>query len=466
MVYNCDSKAKPAKGFFIGKKMLENKVLPTRTLEMMRLSGRSVETDRQRRTLFGHMYGPSGREFYRGLRDGSLIINDLPRFKDAIDAHFFATIRREYSIPEDIRAKDFYTDLQGIGIGVVRRFVGEAFPYLGRKLGEFKNEILFKAPSPTALFRVLVLDADEVDQRLVFEATRQLIIADTAGPLYVRSKHADLNQRLSDWNDILNEELYERPYGAGKDYELHVYHDNQTNRVVRFHPANESLKPPKEGEHLATHNFLARRMKSYGWVYVDVAEVGVVDATIQALIAAANNRGNIQSIQDGKIGINMTFVDLEDNLGKYKGGNHRMRHLTALKARVMEVMLRHLDIADIKTLPASNTIEIYDRGLPEVPIRLEFLNRIDYLDKNYDVGVKANVKGIPGTVFNGEAEKLSDLRSYYPLVKYLLPRELYGDTQDSLLMTMDKVAARLKEECTFTVDHFNSLQAILNQSTT
>lgn len=445
--------------------MLETKILPTRTLEMMRLSGRSVETDRQRRALFGHMYGLPGREFYRGLRDGFLTINDLPKFKGAIDGHFFETIRREYSIPKAIRAEDFYTDLQGIGIGVVRRFVGEAFPYPGRKLGEFKNEILFKAPSPTTLFKVLVLDADEVDQRLVFEATRQLIIADTAGPLYVRSKHADLNQRLSDWNDILNEELYEGPYGAGKDYELHVYHDNQTNRVVRFHPANESLKPPKEGEHLATHNFLARRMKSYGWVYVDVAEVGVVDATIQALIAAANNGGKIQPIQNGRVSMRGTFVDLEDNLGKHKGGNHRMSHLTALKARVMKVILKHLDIADIKTLPASNTIEIYDRGLPEVPIRLEFLNRRDYLDRKYAVGFRTNVKGIPGTVFDGEAEKLSDLRSYYPLVKYLLPRELYGDTQDSLLMTMENEAVRLKEECTFTVDHFNSLQAILNQST-
>lgn len=444
--------------------MLETRELPTRTLEMIRPSGWSLETERQRHALFGRMYGPPGREFYRGLRDGSLTIKDLPQFKGAIDAHFFATIRREYSIPKYIRTKDFYTDLQGIGIGVVRKLVEEAFPQLGRKLGGFKNEVLFKAPSPTTLFKVLVLAEGQVDEKLTFEVTRQLMIADTAGPLYVMSKHAGLNQRLSDLNDILNEELYEGPYGAGKDYELYVYHDSETNQVIRFHAANGGSKPPKEGERLATHNFIARRIKGYGLVYVDVTEVGVVDATNQALIAAANNEGKIQPIQDGRVSIKMTFVDLEDKPGRRKGESRSMPHLTALKARVMEVMLEHLDIASMDTPSESNIMEIYDRGLPEVPIRLEFLNRRDYLNGKYDVGVKVPVKGIPEPVYNGRAEKLSNLRDYYPLVPYLFPRELYGDTQDALLMTMDTVAERLKRECTVKVIHFNSqdLQQYLN----
>lgn len=433
-------------------KIEEAGVLPVRNLSMMSLSGRTLDAERQRQALFGHMYGPAGREFYRGFRDGSLAMTDLPRYREVIDAHFFQTIRREYSIPDHTRAEDFYSDLQGIALGVVRKVVGEAFPPLMRRLGEFKNEVTLKAPSPTTLFKVLVLPEDQVDRRLVFEATRLLLIADTAGPLYVKSRHAELSQKSSDWSDIFNEELYRGKYGAGEDYSLDVYHNADTNRVIRFNSGRDGLKPPKAGERLATHDFHARRINDYGLVYVDVGEVGVVDATKEALIDAANNGGRLQSTKDG-IRIKMTFVDLEDKPKKSKNGGHNTPNLTALRAKIMGVFLRHVEVDRMRSLEPdadskTSAIEIYAKGSPTVPLHLEFLNRRDYLNRRYDVGVRESVGGIPGAVYNGKAQELDVLRRYYPLVPHFFPYELYGNSLSVLREMIDQKAEKLKQEHT------------------
>lgn len=433
---------------------IKTRVLPVRTLEIMKSSGRPVETERQRQVLFGHLYGPAGREFFRGLRDGSLSMAGLPRFSEAIKTHFFDTIGEEYAAPQDVKKTELNTDLQGIGIEAVKRIVDEAFPRLGKRLAEFKNEVLLKSPDPTKLFKILVMSEEEVDGRLAFEVIRQLVVSDTAGPLYFISRHAELNQKLSDLNDAFNEELFERPYGAGHEYELPVCHDNETNRVLRFFPSGNA-KPPRGRERLATHKFTARRVKGYGLVYTDISEVGVVDATIQALIAATKNDGKaIQPLKDGGIGIKMTFVDLEDRPKGVRRSN--IPHLTALRAKVMGVLLRHLNIARTRAIDdpigenggsKSRGIEIYTEGLPQVPFYIEFKNRLDHLNGQYEVGNKVLTPPFPEPVYNGRSERLVRLRSLYPLMPYLFPPEFFGDTQSALLLTIEREAEQLKQEC-------------------
>lgn len=422
-----------------------------RTLDMIKPSGRSIETDRQRQLLAGYLYGPAGREFYRGIRDGSVDLNDLPSFREAIDQHFFERVGRIHSIPESIGGSQMsYMLHQETAMTVVREIVRKAFPHLERKLGQFKNEVKLKAPSPTTLFKVLALPEDQVDRREAFEIERQLMIVDTAIPLDVRSKSAEVSQKAADWNDIFNTELFEPPYGAGEEYQLDVYHDDKTNAVKRFHSANIPFDPPKEGEHLAVHDFVARRVKGYGLVYADVNEEDVVSATIKALVKAANNGGVIRPVEDVKSSITMTFVDLEDKPQGCQGPNSRIGHLTVLRRKVWEVMNSRMNIANVNG-KVRGGLELWLRESPEVPIRLEFFNRRDYLDSIYHVGFKARVKGIPEPVYNGKAEELADLRSYYPLLPHLFPPEIYGrktDIQAVLLGTMDEVAARLKRDCT------------------
>lgn len=431
--------------------------LQMRTLDIIKPSGRSLETDRQRQLLFGYLYGPEGRKYYRGIRDGSIAIGDLSEFRDAIDTHFFKTIARAHSIPVDIGPQTFYTLQQETAIGVVREITEKAFPHQERRFRQFKNEVTFKAPSPTTLFKILALPEDQVDRMTAFEVIRHLTVVDTAIPLDVRSKGADVRQQLADWNDIFNNELFEGPYGAGEDYQLSVSHDSLTNAVIRFHPKNRPLNPPKEGEHLATHNFIARRVKGYGSVFVDVDEEDVVSATIKALVKAANNGGVIRPTEDIRGSMKMTFVNLEDKPKGCQGTAFHRPHLAVLSRKVMEVMMRYMNITNIvdpsdKDQGQTDDLEItgiefYTRNLP-VPIKLVFLNRRDYLNGKYHVGVKSLVKGMPEPVYNGRAEELSELRSYYPLLPILFPQEIYGiDTQAVLRTTMDEVAGKLMEEC-------------------
>lgn len=449
--------------------MLTNKELPPAVLGMMDPFNQSPHIDRLQLAHFRYWYGPEAWEFYQGLRDGQQSAADLPRYSQAIDAHFFETFQRMYDPPPGMSMQDLYEDLQEISLRVCNGLVEKCFPNLKDKLGSLKNEVLLKAPNPSTLFKILALPKDQVDITTLFTAKRQLVTSHSAAPLLIRSKKAEIGRRLAFWHDKFDEELFEPPYGAGEDYSLTVYHEDRTNRVIRFHPINKGLPPPRKGERLATHTFSARRIRGYGLAFVNVEEEPMEDQTIGVLTKAARNGGVIRPAEYIKGGMKMTFVDLEDNPKSCRGKSANTPHLTALKAKVMEMILRYTQVGNINS-SSPDVLEISDQIFPTASIRLEFWNRREYLNSRFNTGFKAPVKGFPEPIFNGPAKELADLRDYYFLVPYYFPKQIFGidDPQGALLRTVEDTAHRLVRKCTAEIIYLNSedIQTMIAQPTT
>lgn len=426
---------------------------PVRNLNMINPDHASPYGQRQRLELFAHFF-PQGLDCYRKLKDGSLSRNDLDQFRDIVTQEFFNAISKGYQIPADITPQSFFTSVQDTAIGVIRRIVKRAFPHDRKRLDEMKNEITVRPQSPLTLFKLLVLPEGQVNQRAQLEAVRHLLIADTAARLYLGSRRAGIRDKLDEWNNIFNDQLFEGPYADGVDgYELYASHLDDTNKAVKI--ARKAIRVP-QGQHLALHTLSARKVKDYGLVYVDVPEEDPVSATTKALVSAANNGGILQPVNDIQDNMRMTFVPLRYERKSSKDQSPQVKTLMEKVGRiVLGGISQTMTIRDIRRwadpLSSRHFIEVETSDLP-VPIILEFMNAIDFINCQNYVGEKSLVTGIPEPVYNGPAKELEELRGYYNLLPYLFPKGTFRfeiDIRTRLLRTIDEKAAELGRRYAF-----------------
>ncbi len=460
--------------------MIKIEELPTRQLKIIDFSDRSSETVRQRCLLLKKLFGPAGLRYRHDLQCGSASkfdegvkdeekgwIPGLDAYRDEIGKHFNGTVARAHSIPEEMVPLHCAVQ-QDASHKVIEKLVEKACSNLPspqrRVLEQLKNEVKLKPNDPASLFKILALPEHQVDEETVFQVMRHLLIGDTAGPLDVRSKNAAVRDQLTRWQDIFNLGLFVGRYGEGAGiHRFYAYHDADTNKVIRFHSRHGDIRPPKANERLAVHEFDARRVEGYGLVYADIHEVDVVDATIEALAKAANSDGSIRAVQDVKGSMRMTFVGLEYQPEDKKERDSVVPHLAILRKCVMGVMMKYMQIGKVINLSPENQglVEFYPQRYNGwqsalVPIRIEFLNKQQYLNRKYHVGNKREIADI-GTIYDGEAEDIAFLRGLYKLVGILFPPKFHRgiDVQAALLETINKRVEEIKGDCTSKVTCLN-----------
>lgn len=430
--------------------------LPARRLEMMQPFGLSPIAESRRLLLFNRLYGPTGVRLYKGLRDGSVSRDMLPNYDAEIKDHFYNTFAREHQIPRDMAPLHYKLIMMGTK-DLITRVIREGCPNLERQLGGFKSVLIPDTPDPSIFFKMLVLPKSDVDTMALFQILRQFIVGDLLGKLDRRLRDDTLERTVSNIHQRLNNNIFVGAEEAGVPYKFYAYHDDQTNRVTRLAPKNGNPKPAKAGEHLAKHELLARRVKGYGLVYADILVEDAFDATIRSLAKAARGNGIINPVPGE---VRMIFVNLEDTPECCQGPFANRPYLRALKEIVIAAIAIDQPIVSIpkEDMPdedqsriaeiKSNTVGIYVKGSP-IRIRLEFLNRQDYLNQQGHVGVIGSVKGLPTDVPNGKAATLERKKQFAMVMPHLFPPRLCGvDAQKEALEAINREAARLKAECT------------------
>lgn len=349
---------------------------------------------------------------------------------ERINNYFLNSSRRIYNLPDQTDSQGFYRQSRDGAIAVIQYF-GKLAPELAEDF-ELRDEIRRLSSRPSDLLRYLTSPPNNIDPTLAYEARRQAVLEYQIGMVNARNLNGELDNVLSDVQDVLNERLFEGLEGSGSPVFSESFHDDETNRVVGFSDRND--RRPLTA-HLKRIRVTARKIPGIGLVHKKPREKEWGPTIVKSWVKALRNGGIVhidEAVQDS---IGMRFILMDDSVPPKQLADLVVSVMkSGIESRIESNHPRKIpkivkEEADNETgtdhgqsteINFSARRKIWFDGIP-TPIELLFYNRETYLNSRFEVGERDYETGL----YMGRGHDLFELRKGRITVRVPFPEEIY-----------------------------------------
>lgn len=397
-----------------------------------------LDPSRRDGAMLETLYTPGSLELMRSAVKGNG--GRKPRINYAgVDKGFGDRVHNIYGLNGHYDSPhSFYEQQRGVANGVMAYVPETAFPRRYRERIKNELQVLYDTPSE----RLKMLADPTVDDKLKFEAVRQMVLAHASALLNARSLNGTLNRRVGLLHQHIGEQIYSGKRGRTYERRFASYHDPDTNTVLGVGEVSDVASSPVVTKQ---HSREARHITGLGFVYTNMRLKNEAVATVKSLYKAPDAGGfvNPDAVQDSA-GIMYTAL-----------GDRPM--VDKLVDRVAQAVEAYPDTVNVvedhqtgNDHGQNNGVEfqrlqVHLKDTP-VPIELMFYALPDYLNSVYEVGERDPQTGH----YTGQAHDLFAIRRVARVLPFLYPKYIYKklDYGAAVRERMEEVAQDLREDST------------------
>ena len=399
------------------------------------------------------------------LSDGTTTTR-AQRLLQRVDKYSSHAIPKSYEKVSQEQADDFYKRRMLDANNFVKEYTDLLFPSVQDIVG-LNNDARLISHKRSAILELL--QQNPIDEHLLFEAQRHLVLSNIAAELSERSRLYNINEQVISVQRELTSQLFKQPFGSTEYADTYALYDTKTNYVQEvFDSLPKSTQEGKFVRHLQKRMRVIAKDKlgtdKDQLVLCDVRTKPRTSEIIKVLRKAHNRRdaskgdglnvtSDVQDTMGLQFVVKKTMDSFEDQVNKTVKAVREVVQNRWPHARFRE---NHETNGDGTSSPDQRyqRYKVYLDENAVLPFEMIFYGEGDYLNSIGSVGIKKDVYSNgtgPTTTYTGRAHELYKAKQASAILNDVMPSSVpfYNkrlNLRQSINSRLDEIATALQDK--------------------